>query len=158
MLQPSANSNLTFKSFRLLHLFKHNQISFPINYHHQLQLPSVLPVKFQFYIFSFGKMSSIQRLIIFVIFAMGVCASQSERPTRLPNPSIDSIPADTDFLKSTTLPVLAFYVLVSDLKLKKCPYVTNSPHRIALHCVLHWKTSIPSLLHCKSPIGRLEST
>lgn len=59
-----------------------------------------------------------------VFFVMGVCTSQAERGfTIAHSPPIDAIPPDTAYLKNANLPVLAFYVLISDLKLKKCPYV-----------------------------------
>lgn len=54
---------------------------------------------------------------------MGTCVSQFKGRKSDTTEQYDSIPTDTPSLKAITLPTLAFYVLISDIKIKKCTYV-----------------------------------
>ena len=54
---------------------------------------------------------------------MGVCGSASFGKLKDNSASFDIEPADTESLKGQSLPTLAFYILLSDLKIKKCSYV-----------------------------------
>jgi hypothetical protein len=54
---------------------------------------------------------------------MGTCGNSEKKPYHDKQTPYDSEPADTESLKNVTLPTLAFYVLLSDIKIKKCNYV-----------------------------------
>ena len=54
---------------------------------------------------------------------MGTCVSQFRGRRSDTIEQYDSIPTDTPTLKDITLPTLAFYVLISDIKIKKCIHV-----------------------------------
>jgi len=54
---------------------------------------------------------------------MGVCGSASFDKLKDNSARFDIEPADTESLKGQAIPTLAFYILLSDLKIKKCSYV-----------------------------------
>jgi hypothetical protein len=51
---------------------------------------------------------------------MGVCGSATFDKLKDNSARFNIEPTDTDSLKGQALPTLAFYVLFSDLKIKKC--------------------------------------
>jgi len=62
-------------------------------------------------------------------FKMGVCGYR-EINTKDHSHAFDVMPPDTEALKSVALPILSFYVLLSDIKIKKCSYVRVGVFRI----------------------------
>lgn len=61
---------------------------------------------------------------------MGVCGNKNIN-SRYNQHAFDVIPADTEAFKNINLPTLSFYVLISDIKIKKCLYVIVSLFRIS---------------------------
>lgn len=62
---------------------------------------------------------------------MGVCSSltHSSSSKKLAE-AYDIVPVDTVALKNIALPTLSFYVLISDIKIKKCNRVNRLSIRI----------------------------
>ena len=55
---------------------------------------------------------------------MGVCGSATFDKLKDSSARFDVEPSDTESLKAVTLPTLAFYVLLSDIKIKKTSCVS----------------------------------
>jgi methyl coenzyme M reductase subunit C len=53
----------------------------------------------------------------------GTCISNDKMILRSKTSRFDIEPADTESLKKQELPILDFYVLISDVKIKKCNIV-----------------------------------
>jgi len=56
---------------------------------------------------------------------MGACTISKNDNFKEKNIAYDLIPYDTESLNNVLLPKLTFYVLLSDIKIKKCPHVHN---------------------------------
>lgn len=54
---------------------------------------------------------------------MGICGPNKSSSLRERTVAFDIVPPDTESLSNVQLPQLTFYMLISDIKLKKCSYV-----------------------------------